>query len=116
MAAAINQRVAPPSPESRTLKTFPKAFSSTFSVTDESLRPIARAVNLSSWSDKGEFAVHGVMYSARREGVMSGAFLLEWGSLKSQVSELPERVPFLVKIREKNYGDSVLTTYERETG
>jgi 16S rRNA (guanine966-N2)-methyltransferase len=43
-----------------------------------------------------------------------GYFCLEWGTQKSQVSELPERVPFLVKVREKNYGDSVLTTYQRE--
>jgi 16S rRNA (guanine(966)-N(2))-methyltransferase RsmD len=45
----------------------------------------------------------------------NGVFCLEWGSLKSQVSELPERVGFLVKTREKNYGDSVLTTYQLET-
>jgi 16S rRNA (guanine966-N2)-methyltransferase len=45
----------------------------------------------------------------------SGVFCLEWGSLKSQVSELPERMGFLVKTREKNYGDSVLTTYQMET-
>jgi 16S rRNA (guanine966-N2)-methyltransferase len=43
-----------------------------------------------------------------------GYFILEWGTQKSQVSELPERAPFLVKVREKNYGDSVLTTYQRE--
>jgi hypothetical protein len=41
-----------------------------------------------------------------------GLFCLEWGSVKSEVSELPDRVGFLVKIREKNYGDSVLTTYQ----
>lgn len=44
-----------------------------------------------------------------------GYFCLEWSPSKSQVSELPERVPHLVKVREKNYGDSVLTTYKRET-
>lgn len=44
-----------------------------------------------------------------------GVFCLEWGLTKSQVAELPEKVPFLVKIREKNYGDSVLTTYQRDT-
>jgi len=45
-----------------------------------------------------------------------GRFCLEWGKLKSQnfrEGELPERFPFLVKVREKTYGDSVLTTYER---
>lgn len=43
-----------------------------------------------------------------REG---GHFCLEWGALKSRVETLPDRTPFLVKIREKNYGDSVLTTF-----
>jgi 16S rRNA (guanine966-N2)-methyltransferase len=42
-----------------------------------------------------------------------GYFVIEWGTVKSQVAELPESVPFLVKTREKNYGDSVLTTYLR---
>ena len=45
-----------------------------------------------------------------------GRFCLEWGKLKSQSfreGQLPETVPFLVKVREKEYGDSVLTTYER---
>jgi 16S rRNA (guanine966-N2)-methyltransferase len=46
--------------------------------------------------------------------VPEGIFCLEWGALKSQVSELPESTPFLVKIREKNYGDSILTTYRRK--
>lgn len=40
-----------------------------------------------------------------------GHFCLEWGARKSQVDHLPDRTPFLVKIRERNYGDSVLTTY-----
>jgi len=40
-----------------------------------------------------------------------GRFCLEWGVQKSQVSVLPDETSFLVKIREKNYGDSVLTTY-----
>ncbi|MGZ3709275.1 MAG: RsmD family RNA methyltransferase [Bdellovibrionota bacterium] len=48
-----------------------------------------------------------------REG---GLFCLEWGVTKSEVSELPESAPFLVKIREKIYGDSVLTTYRRTVG
>lgn len=43
-----------------------------------------------------------------------GYFCLEWGTQKSQVAELPERAGPLVKVREKNYGDSVLTTYQRE--
>ena len=39
--------------------------------------PVAHAVDLSWWSDKGELTVQGVTYTARREGVMSGAFVLE---------------------------------------
>jgi 16S rRNA (guanine966-N2)-methyltransferase len=40
-----------------------------------------------------------------------GYFCLEWGIQKSQISELPEHSHFLTKVREKKYGDSVLTTY-----
>lgn len=42
-----------------------------------------------------------------------GLFCLEWGTQKSRVDELPEKLPFLVKTREKEYGDSILTTYSR---
>ena len=58
------------------LKMMPKRFSWTFSVLDGS-EPVAHAVDLSWWSDKGELTVQGVTYTARREGVMSGAFVLE---------------------------------------
>jgi 16S rRNA (guanine966-N2)-methyltransferase len=40
-----------------------------------------------------------------------GHLCLEWGSQKSQVSELPAEVNSMEKVREKHYGDSVLTTY-----
>lgn len=43
-----------------------------------------------------------------------GCFCLEWGTTKSQVDLLPDRHGVLAKTREKVYGDSVLTTYERE--
>jgi 16S rRNA (guanine966-N2)-methyltransferase len=43
-----------------------------------------------------------------------GYFCLEWGRQKASVKELPQELPFLVKVREKNYGDSVLTTYSRK--
>jgi 16S rRNA (guanine(966)-N(2))-methyltransferase RsmD len=46
--------------------------------------------------------------------VPEGLLCLEWGALKSQVTELPDRASCLVKIREKKYGDSRLTTYIRE--
>ncbi len=45
--------------------------------------------------------------------VPGGLFCLEWGVKKSVISELPEESGVLVKTREKNYGDSVLTTYCR---
>jgi 16S rRNA (guanine(966)-N(2))-methyltransferase RsmD len=43
-----------------------------------------------------------------------GAFVLEWGVQKSQAAELPDAAGPLRKSREKNYGDSVLTTYRNE--
>jgi 16S rRNA (guanine(966)-N(2))-methyltransferase RsmD len=42
-----------------------------------------------------------------------GLLILEWGRLKSQVKELPEKTPFLVKTREKIYGESILSTFKR---
>jgi 16S rRNA (guanine966-N2)-methyltransferase len=57
--------------------------------------------------------------------VPGGVFCLEWGAQKSQVDELPQQVfidasspnsALLVKIREKNYGDSILTTYQYQSG
>lgn len=41
-----------------------------------------------------------------------GFFCLEWGPQKSHIASLPANAPHLVKVREKNYGDSVLTTYQ----
>jgi 16S rRNA (guanine966-N2)-methyltransferase len=49
----------------------------------------------------------------------NGHFCLEWGVQKSEASELPDAVSSentparLVKVREKNYGDSALTTFKR---
>ncbi len=48
----------------------------------------------------------------------SGALLLlEWGKQKSKIDALAEKFERggsqLVKVREKNYGDSILTTYEK---
>jgi 16S rRNA (guanine966-N2)-methyltransferase len=43
-----------------------------------------------------------------------GVFCLEWGLLKSDIDTLPDETAILVKIREKNYGDSVLTTFQRK--
>jgi 16S rRNA G966 N2-methylase RsmD len=44
-----------------------------------------------------------------------GVVCLEWGSRKSESKELPEVVAggLLVKVREKIYGESILTTYAR---
>jgi 16S rRNA (guanine(966)-N(2))-methyltransferase RsmD len=43
-----------------------------------------------------------------------GVFVLEWGVVKSKMESLPDETPFLVKVREKLYGDSGLTTYRRK--
>lgn len=45
-----------------------------------------------------------------------GLFLLEWGVQKSKIESLPDETPHLEKIREKVYGDSVLTTYRKKSG
>ena len=58
------------------LRMIPKRFSWTFSLMDGA-EPVAHSVDLSWWSDKGELTVQGVTYIARREGFMSGAFVLE---------------------------------------
>ncbi len=50
-----------------------------------------------------------------------GKLYMEWGRTKTRTVELPESVELpeirgmLVKIREKNYGDSILTTYQRRS-
>lgn len=42
-----------------------------------------------------------------------GRLCLEWGRLKSKIKDgLPEQIGDLVKVREKIYGDSVLTTFQ----
>lgn len=43
-----------------------------------------------------------------------GKFCLEWGREQMKDFTLPEREGQLVKVREKLYGDSVLTTYRME--
>jgi 16S rRNA (guanine966-N2)-methyltransferase len=45
-----------------------------------------------------------------------GIFSLEWGKKKSVVDELPEETVWLEKIREKIYGDSILTHYQLKSG
>ncbi len=43
---------------------------------------------------------------------LGGILVIEW--LPHTVEDLPEETPFLVKVRQKNYGDSVVTTYKRK--
>jgi 16S rRNA (guanine966-N2)-methyltransferase len=45
----------------------------------------------------------------------AGLFCLEWGALKSRVAELPGRSGFLEKVRERSYGDSMLTTFRKSS-
>jgi 16S rRNA (guanine966-N2)-methyltransferase len=58
--------------------------------------------------------VTGHWWSWDRVLAPGGKLVIEWGRTKSQASELPEEAPFLVKVREKTYGDSILTTYQRQ--
>lgn len=46
---------------------------------------------------------------------VGGCFFLEWSVLQSRLKSLPDSTAFLVKIREKVYGDSVLSTFERKS-
>ena len=39
--------------------------------------------------------------------------MIEWGRQKSIPKELPQKSGVLVKIREKEYGDSILSTYQK---
>jgi 16S rRNA (guanine(966)-N(2))-methyltransferase RsmD len=41
-----------------------------------------------------------------------GLFVIEWGVQKSKFEALPDQAGRLVKVREKNYGDSALSTYQ----
>jgi 16S rRNA G966 N2-methylase RsmD len=43
-----------------------------------------------------------------------GVFVLEWSPQKSKKDSLPDRAACLVKIREKSYGDTVLTIYQKD--
>lgn len=74
--AAMKERLGSSVQGADMLTMIPKPFSRTFSVMDGS-EPVAHAVDLSWWSDKGALTVKGVTYTARREGVMSGAWVLE---------------------------------------
>ncbi len=57
--------------------------------------------------------VGGKWWSWDRVLAPGGKLVVEWGRTKSRFTELPEEAPFLVKVREKTYGDSILTTYRR---
>jgi 16S rRNA (guanine966-N2)-methyltransferase len=59
--------------------------------------------------------VNGAWWSWDRILASGGKLVLEWGRTKSRFTELPTVAPFLEKVREKTYGDSILTTYVRST-
>ena len=44
---------------------------------------------------------------------LGGYFCIEWGIQKTDENGLPNQIQCLEKVREKNYGDSMLTTYRR---
>jgi hypothetical protein len=55
------------------LKVIPKAWSYAFSVMDGT-KPLAQAVNLSWWRDKGELRIQDEIYTARRD---KSSYILE---------------------------------------
>jgi 16S rRNA (guanine966-N2)-methyltransferase len=44
-----------------------------------------------------------------------GKFILEWSPQKSRLKEIPESVGFLFKVREKKYGESVLSSFVKKS-
>jgi 16S rRNA (guanine966-N2)-methyltransferase len=44
---------------------------------------------------------------------VGGLFILEWGTRKSKITELKDQYGLLNKVRERVYGESLLTTFER---
>ena len=69
------------------MKVIPKAWSYTFSVIDDS-KPVAQAVNLSWWRDKGELRIQDKVYTARRE---KSSYVLESASGILARTERPRR-------------------------
>jgi hypothetical protein len=77
--------------EASVLKMVPEGFSWKFSVKEGS-EAITDVVDRSWWLNKGEFILRGTTYRAHREGVMSGAFVLESASGVLARAEKPSAV------------------------
>jgi hypothetical protein len=97
------------------LTMIPKMFSWTFSVMDAS-GPVAHVVDRSWWSDKGELTVDGVTYIARREGIVSGAFVLESTGGVVMRAEKPSalRRSFIVEHAGRQYTLRAASAWRRE--
>lgn len=97
------------------LTMIPKMFSWTFSVMDGADQ-VAHVVDLSWWADKGEFTVHNVTYTARREGVVSGAFILESaaGVLARAVKPSALRRSLIVEHAGREYTLRAASAFRRE--
>jgi len=86
------------------LKAIPKGwFSWDFTVTDgtQSLATI----DVSWWREKGELKVQGAAYQVYREGLMSGAFILEKNGSTMARAEKPSvfRRSFIIEYAGKHY-------------
>lgn len=97
------------------LTVIPKFFSWTFSVMDGP-GPVALSVDRSWWSDKGELTIHGVTYTARRDGVMSRTFVLESASGVVARATRPSmlRRSFIVEHAGHQYTLRAASTFRRE--
>jgi len=69
------------------MKVIPKAWSYAFSVTDGT-EPIAKAVDLSWWRDKGELRIQDDIYTARRD---KSSYVLESAAGVLARTERPRR-------------------------
>lgn len=86
------------------LKAIPTSwFSWDFTVTDGT-QPVAN-IDISWWREKGELTVQGAAYQVYREGLMSGAFILEKGGAVMARAEKPSafRRSFIIEHAGRQY-------------
>jgi hypothetical protein len=97
------------------LKAVPKSwFSWDFTVMDES-RPVAE-IDVSRWREKGLLTVEGATYQVYREGLMSGAFVLESAGSALARAEKPSAFhrSFIIEHAGKRYTLRARSAFGRE--
>jgi hypothetical protein len=97
------------------LTMFPKMFSWTFSVMDGAAT-VAHAVDRSWWRDKGELAIEGTTYRARREGIFGGPYILESaaGVVARATKPSALRRSFIVEHAGRHYTLRATSAFRRE--